>query len=517
VASRKLIAGVELHSQGARIALLTLKPVPTVVHCEEIATQPGDETRLGPLIAKALYRYGAKRADVNLVFTPPQPAPSRHQLFTAPKLRSSELVQVAVRELKRDGTIDPANSYFCVETLETAETESGAKGKRYLLVGLAREVLDVVATSLLASKLVVRSATTSPMGILRVAALQDLPKKGCVAVCQLDPKRSMLMVLDNGIPQFFREIPTTFARGGREGADDTLIAQALAREIDISLVFFAQQFRPKHVDHIMVVGDAEIADRVTEWLEDNESYTLVRFEANQKLTQLPNTPPNLLPFAAAIGAALARQKGAIDVDVLPSQLRGRPERVWSLAVGAVTLVVLMVAVMGARKHVVDISSEDEARLLAARNNYMDLERRIAAARNIDDSVGHAEKWEGFFEGVQLYHRRLGNFLAQLSNASPQKGAFREVKMEPAPFPRPPPPKGKADANLKVAIAGAVVAPDLSSAQSEVLHTYRALETIRDVQTATLSPLTNQSNNAQGTRLPFEVKLDLSCPLPGVKK
>jgi hypothetical protein len=326
----------------------------------------------------------------------------------------------------------------------------------------------------------------------------------------------MLMVLENGVPQFFREIPTTFARGGREGADDTLIAQALAREVDISLVFFAQQFRPKHVEHIMVVGDAEIADRVTEWLENNESYTLVRFESNTRLAQLPNTPPNLLPFAAAIGAALTRQKGAIDVDVLPSQLRGRPERVWSLGVGAIVLVLLMLVVSQLRHQAVQRSSEEETKLLTARSSYVDLERRIAAARFIDESVAQAEKWEGLFENFQLYHRRLGNVLSQLSTTVPLRGAFHEIRVEQAPFPRPPPQKGKLDANIRIIIAGSVVAPDLNSAQSEVLHTFHALEAVRDVQLATLSPLTNQKSGAEGVRLPFEVRLDVSCPLPGVK-
>src|SRR5262249_46169138 len=151
---------------GARIVLMTMKPSPTVVHCEEIAVPPGEEGRIGVLVSRVLNRHGAKRADVHLVFTPPHPAPGRHHLFTAPKLGRGELLSVATRELRREGTLDAGNSYFSVDQLDTAELEGGAKGQRYLLVALAKEPVDVAAMSLLESKLVVRSATTSSMGIL---------------------------------------------------------------------------------------------------------------------------------------------------------------------------------------------------------------------------------------------------------------------------------------------------------------------------------------------------------------
>jgi hypothetical protein len=523
VAAGKLVAGIELYSAGARLVLMTLKPVPTVVHCEEIPLQIGDEGRLGAIVAKSLHKFEAPRADVNLVFTPPLPAPGRHHLFHGPKMRKSELAQVSVRELRREGSLDPEKAYLTVDALDSVESDAEAKteaakaGQRYLIVALSREPVDVAVMGLLEAKLVVRSATTSVMGILRALSTMDLPKQGCVAVCHLDAKRSAMVVIDNGVPRFFRDIPTTFARGGREGGDDSLIAQALAREIDISLVFFAQQNRPKHVDTIVVVGDTEIADRVVEWLGDNQAYNILRFGASPKLLALPNAPANLLPYAAAIGASLASRKGPFSGDLLPSELRGRPERVVSIALGACLLIVLMGFVMNARVRAARITDEREQLRVARETEYRLLEPKVEKARKIDEAAVQADRWGAFFETLQLYHRRYGNIMSGLESALPARGVFSEVSVKDAGSPRPPPLQGKLDANLVMSVIGHVTAADLPAAQADVLTTFHALETMKSVQTAALNPLRDASSTPAGLRLPFTMTLSIANAFPGQKR
>ena len=62
--------------------------------------------------------------------------------------------------------------------------------------------------------------------------------------------------------------------------------------------------------------------------------------------------------------------------------------------------------------------------------------------------------------------------------------------------------------------GLVIGHDLPSAQQHVLSTFHSLEVLRDVQSASLSPLTNPQSLANEVRLPFEVRLDVNNPIPG---
>jgi hypothetical protein len=498
-AGGKLVAGVECSGTGIRIALLTLKPVPTVIHCEEIQVQPGDEPRIGILVS-------------------PQPAPGRHYLFTAPKLTRSELLQVAVRELKRDGTVDPNNAYYTVDALEAADTEGGGKGQRYLLVALAKEPVDVAALALLESKLVVRSATTSAMGLMRAAQVTDLPTSGITALAQLDIRRSTLLVLENGVPRFFRDIPTSFAKGGREGADDALIAQALARELDISLVFFAQQFRPKQVDTVMIVGDAEVADRVSEWLEESQTYKVVRFGANPKLRTQPNTPSNLLPYAAAVGAALGGVKRAPASDLLPSDLRGRPERVIATGIAAAVVILELVGIMQLRAQAVHRTDEAEARLLNAKTQFDEMKSHITAASELDDAASHSDVWHGFFDNVDLYHKKFAGFLFHLEKTVPGRTHFTRASASTILGVRPPPPAGKKQSDIRVHLEGLARNTDLMSAQGEVLNTYRATENLTpEVLSSTLQPLPTPPVRNGVVEMPFVIDLDVTDAFPGPRK
>jgi hypothetical protein len=512
-----LTCGIEASGIGIRIALMQLKPVPTVIHCEEIAMQPGDEPRIGGLVAKVLQKFGAPKADVHLVFSPPQPAPGRHYLFTAPKLSKSELIQVATRELKRDGTVDPNNAYYTVEALEQVDTEGGVKGQRYLLVALAKEPVDVAAVSLLDSKLVVRSATTSAMGLLRTLNITDMPATGVVAVAQLDIRRSTLLVLENGVPRFFRDIPTSFAKGGREGANDALIAQALARELDISLVFFAQQFRPKQVDTIMIVGDAEVADRVSEWLEESQSYRVVRFATNPKLKTAPNTPANLQPFAAAIGAALGGRGGPAS-DLLPAELRGRPERVIATIIGAVSLLLIMAVVMQLRSVSVRKGEEVDAALTTARSRFVDVQRKVTEVSALDEDTNRADRWQTFFEQTDLYHKKLGNLLFQLHKTVPPKAQFTVLLLQDIPGVRPPPAPGKRDYNEKLVVSGWARQTDQQAAQGDILSLFRAVQAplTPDIGTATLAPIAKSALTTE-VGLPFYIDAQVAMPFPGPKR
>jgi hypothetical protein len=515
VAAGKLAVGVEINGTGLRIALVSLKPVPTILHCEEIEVQAGDEARIGTLIARVLDQFGARRADVHIVFSPPQPAPGRHHIFTAPKLRRSELVQVAMRELKRDGTLDPNNSYFSVDSLGPDEADS--KAQRYLMVALAKEPVDIIATSILQSKLVLRTASTTAMGLMRVTQATDIPLTGIVALAQLDIRRSTLLVLDNGVPRFFRDIPTSFAKGGREGADDALIAQALARELDISLVFFAQQHRPKQVDTIMIVGDAEVADRVSEWLEDSQTYKVIRFGPTEKLRVEPSVQPNLLPYAAAIGATLTPKRGGAATDLLPTQLRGHPERLIATAIaGIATILVMSVVIQGVSRAATE-TQQQGVRVTSLRTQFDDVQRRVTTTSAIDEDGTHADNWKTFLENADLYQKKIGNLVYALERTVPPRGriniaslgdlAPKGSRLSPAQIAR--------DGNLRMHIGGSVRSPDLQLAQADVLKIFHSTETLTpDIVHSTLTPLVQVPGTNGIVELPFQIDMNVNSVFPG---
>jgi len=440
----KIIAGIELFAQGARVALVTLKPVVTVVHCAELAFQTGDETRVAQMVTKVLEDAGVAKADAHLVFTPPAPANGRHALFIAPNMKKAELQQIATRELKREGSLDAEKSLYVVDKLGAAEAiegEANSAGQWHMITALQREPVEATANSFAGSRLVLRTASTSMVGILRALSLVEMPKEVCVAVCHLDPKRSALMVLDNGTPRFTRDIPTTFARGGREGADDMLVAQAVAREIDISLVFFAQQHRPKHVDHLIFVGDAEIAERVQEFLGEAQGYNITRFVPNEKLVAAEGVPANLLSYAPAIGAAMASRKARFYADVLPAEMRGRPEQAIGVAIGAVLLAVMMVFIAQSYRTATQLATEQTKRVKEAEAKFEKLAPQVETLKKLDEQYAFADRWVGFFESLNIYHRRVGNFLFNLPNTLPVTGLYTSVEIHDLPPPHPPPLPG----------------------------------------------------------------------------
>ncbi len=514
----RLSAGVEVNASALRIALVVPRPTPTVVKVYEQELAPGDEVRAGLLAAQALDRLGAKGADVHLAFAPGRPGASRHQLFVAPrKLRAAELNQLALRELKRDTTLDAGAALFAVERLGLAEGEGS--GDSHLLVALARAEVEPVAAALLDAKKVVRSATSSAMALYRAAAVSGLPADGVVALALLERRRSSLIVLDHGVPKFFRNLPSAFG-AGHDAADEAVASQALARELDLSLVYFAQQFRPKQVGTVMIVGEPAFADRVSDWLEESPKYEVMRFGASPRLAIDPAVTGSLAPFAVAIGAALGPKSRAVP-DLLPAELKGQPERALVFVAAGVVLLAFVAGTVHLRQSHVERLDRQTARLDRDRNAFAQLARRVEAASKIDLLATDAQRWEELFEDQDSYHRRAARLLYSLPSAVPAHAKLLLAELRGAPPLRlqpgqPPPAKGTAP-NLQLHLEGTVKAADIDSAQAELRSLVEAAEKLPTVTSAELAPIKAPATTGGILELPFTLDLAVRDRLPELKR
>jgi hypothetical protein len=329
---------------------------------------------------------------------------SKHHLFETPKMTKNELKALVQREMKKDGSLDLTNA---VHVIEEVATESEAV-RRQLLVVLQREQIEQTAAMLLANKRRLRSATTAPMALYRAASVATVPPDSIVALALLDPRRSSLLVLDKGVPRMFRDIPTFLA--SREGADETVAAQALARELDLSLVYFAQQNRPKQVDTVVVVGAPGIAERVSEWAEEADKYRVVRFGAGPKLAVAPGLTANLAAYAVAIGAALGPKVRAIP-NLLPTELRSKPEESYALTAAGFAAALFLGATEMRRRDIKDERIEVEQQVDVARGEYERLKKLINAAEERDKQERQALMWHAQFEQHDR-HRLVGSKLVQ---------------------------------------------------------------------------------------------------------
>ena len=441
--------GVEIFPGGVRIALLSMRPSPTVVKCEEITLAPGDAGKLGTIVSTTLDRIGARRSDdIHLAFSSPSGL-SRHHILATPKMNKAELQALAARELKKEGSLDIANALYTIEEI------SGDELKRNLLVALQREQVEQTATMLLANKRRLRSATTAPMALFRAASVATVPQESIVALALLDTRRSSLLVLDNGVPRLFRDIPTFLA--SREGADENVAAQALARELDLSLVYFAQQNRPKQVDTLVIVGAPGIADRVSEWAEEAGKYRVVRFGAGPKLSVSSGVTGNLAPFAVAIGAALGPKVREIP-NVLPTELRSKPEQAYALTAACFAAALFLGATYLRRTEIklqLDKTQED---VQQARAQFEVLKNEIKAAELKDKQENQALAWIARFELLDNHRAVAQKLIQNLSVAMQPKTKVSVLSIaelnEPPPKAAPGAPVTKPP-NLRLTIDGIV--------------------------------------------------------------
>lgn len=509
----RLSAGVEIGGGSVRLVLLQQKPVPTVLRCKEFPLGPGDEGAAGRLVSKALAEIGAKGANVHLAFSIPGAPPAK--LMTAPKLRRSELRKVALRELRRDAQMDASKLYFEIEQLGTVDLEGGTTAEQYLVASLAQPQLDEVAGTLHSARYVLRSAISSSLGVLKAAGVSDLPQGKVVAVAHLDPRRSSLVIVEDGVPRFFRDFPTDQSKV----PDEEVLCQAIARELDLSLVYFMQQHRPKQVDSVLVVGTSAYADRVIELLDTHKSYGVVRFGPGERLRTAPGVSTQLGPYAAAIGAALG--EGPVPVpNVLPTELRGQPERLLAIVAASIVLVATVGGILQVRvKHTERLEAE-EARVEAAQQQLSVLVPQVDAIARMADAAGHAEKWNTFFDEHATRHHKLGHLLVELSRVLPDGGRLSRVMLEPHST-QPVNPRarraaarrgaaaataGEAEPTHKLKLEGFVRGPDLATIQPALLAFDNDIKSLPGVLKAERHPWRSSRPEPRVEEISFSVDL-----------
>lgn len=508
---KRLSAGIEFGHQQARIALIAPGPVPEVLRCAEVNVPVGDEHRLAALAADALVKMGGKTADVHLAFAPPSPKAMRHGLFATPRLRRGELQLVAERELRKDALGSPETSYLAAEPLD-AFTEERVQKQANILVALDKETLEQPAKILFGKKFVVRSATTSPMALWRLWGVTEAPQSDDIcAMVLMGYGRSYLLVLENGVPRFLRDIPTNFAQG-TESKDDLLKAEALGRELDISLVYFAQQHRPRHVETVVVVGDTALADGVADWIEDGGGYNVLQFGPSAKLTAGKDAPEDLLPYAVAIGAALGPKTRTLP-DVLPGELRSHPERAYALGAASVVLVLLIFLLVQLRTTRLDELEVAEARIRVAQSTFDDLEEKLKKAGALDSTAARAAKWREHFDAHDNFHKQLGRLLHQLPGAVPKSTYLK--RMQWTAVDRDPRAIVRAEApQWKLMVEGVALAGDLGGAQSELRRFTQAFEELPTVKGIDLKPIRAPVTITGTIELPFTFDAAVYNPFTG---
>lgn len=503
---RRLSAGVEIGSSTARLVLIQPRPVPTVLKVRELPLGQGDDNARGRLIAKALNELGAKGANVHLAFSTPGAPPAK--LFQAPKLRRAELRQVAMRELRRDAQLESSKMHFDVERIQTVPLEDGRSAEQYVAGSLEAAVLNGVAGALHSARHVVRSATSSTLAAMKTASFSELSPDKVVAIAHVDSRRSSLMVLQGGLPLFFRDFPND----QYQVKDEAMISQTIAREMEISLVYFAQQHRPKKVESIMVLGSPTWLDRVSEIIESEGVYELIRFGENDKFKVAKGVPKDLNPFAAAIGAALPAGKTHMP-NVLPRDLRGQPERVLAVVVTAVLILAGAAGIMQLRDTHTERLEQEQQRFEAAQGKLAVMLPQIDKIGRTADAAGHAEKWSLFFEGKEQEHYRMGNFLVELAQILPKNGHISRMSIEPqvtTPNPRArarqAAAKSESEYSHKVALQGVIRGSDLSSLPPALLAFDADLKALPGVVNTVRYPWGSSSPQRGVEEISFSVDL-----------
>jgi len=516
--------GIELHPEGLRLVHMQVRPGLALLHAESVPLPDGDLARLPMLALLTLDRLGLREVDIHLAFTP-ESGRGRHALFAGPKLRPAELQALALRELRRDGGLDPAQSFFAVADL--GETDDGSGGRQRLLVGMPREQVEAVASLLRANGYRVRGATSAQVALLQSGELSELPPQGVVAMALLDPARSLLVVLEQGRPKLFRDIPTPSQDGAQ---DDSQLAEALWRELEISLIFYAQQFRPSQVDALVVVGATAVAERVAEWAEETERYRVVRFGEHPSLRVDELVQEPLSPFAVAMGTALSG-RSRLQANLLPPELRSRPERLYALTLACLLALGFLAGTLWWRARLGNDAAALEQNLTAHRAEHAALAQRLSEVAATDARTLGALRWRQFLQRHDRQHTDEARLLGVLPEAMPANG--RIIRLRLADLPPPPalingrapdkaaPPPVADPPTRQLQVEGAIAAADLRAAQEGLLQLKRRLEQVPRVASVELMPL-QQRPRAPGadpsadTELPFTVNVLLrtSSPLAG---
>lgn len=496
--------GVEISERTVRLAMVQPGAVPKVLKVKEVPLPEGGGARaLGKVVAKALGEMKAKAANVHVVFSPPPTETLRHALFTGPRLNKRELQQVVARELRKDAQIQPAQVYAEAEPMDQVKVD-GVMAQRYLLLAMSRRLLDDGIDSLIDAKLVLRSMSSVAMGVLRAASLVHLPESKHLAVLHVDERRSLLMVMENGMPLFFREFPIELRS---ENGETEYMTQALAREVELSLVYFAQQNRPKRVDTVLVVGSGEESAKVAEWLEDRSTYALATFGANEKLQVDPSVQEPLAPFAGAIGAGLGR-KGALPIpDLLPAELRVRPERMLGVMAAAALVIGFLffcVHLRAGETERYDAAAQKVAKLQTA---LASMEPAIEEAAKADREAAYVMKWQAFFEATETRNRKWAAMLTELSKKMPMKVHLTQFTTTSRTQKDPKNPRAKEITETYVRLNGATRGNDAREAQEHLRELVAVAQALPTVSRTNLPSLPRPVIGDDGlTRIDFSLEL-----------
>lgn len=492
----RISAGVEVGASSMRIALVQPRPVPTVLRLEEVPLGPGDESRVGRIIADSLSSMGAQRAEVHVALSPAF-CTVRHQLFVAPKLKRAELAQVTARELRRDGQFDAGGFLFDVESVGSVEVDGGGKATQYFALAASRPHVQEIATRLLAQGFAVRSATSSTVGVLRLGHQLGLKGGAVTAIVNLESKRSSIAVVDDGVPRFFREFPTA-----TDAATGEPNAQAIAREVELSLVYFAQQHRPRTVEAVMVAGPADLAVRIANYLESRRAYEVLRVAPGDTLGVKAEVDKPVVAFASAIGMALGSSGRSVP-NILPPEMRQRSERLAFALAGGAGLVMALLVILQLRAGHADDLEAAQRRVDAANAEVGQLMSTVSRAVELDKTSESGAQWAFYFDEIGSHQRRLGHLIHRLAGEMPDSVHLTGLLMKEFDPTEVRKAKQK-DGTHHLQVTGIVRTQDTQAAQAALKQFVQSIEASKDVVRVELARLRTPDMTTGLVELPFAV-------------
>jgi len=172
----------------------------------------------------------------------------------------------------------------------------GADGRQRAVCLVARErVLAEYEATLAQAGLQVALLDAQTIALAQAAgpALRDGP----VALLAVDGTRTSLLVVHEGLPRFWRQLP-----GGRDGWTDGSEGRLL-REVADSLTFCQESEKTGPVKHVVVSGLGRLGGRVTASLTDWLGIPAARLDLATAL-RASGATDDLAAWGAALGAAI---------------------------------------------------------------------------------------------------------------------------------------------------------------------------------------------------------------------
>ncbi|MBI5788875.1 MAG: hypothetical protein HZA78_08495 [Candidatus Schekmanbacteria bacterium] len=330
-----------------------------VLNYLQLTNLPDSPEETGKLIAVALKEKGVAAKSVYLSLYDSQ---IEQTLLQTPVLSKKELQLVVKREVKKirdkgndkkpeeakdrqEGkngktTREPEKKgpelYFDYQVLAEI-TQEKTKKKSLLLATAPQPLIDKYVKMLDAAELSPLVITASPLALINAQGLispllkDSSAETNNLAILHLLPDKGLLVILNQGIWRFFRELPLVYKPQTEESKANILDYQQLITEVNRSFLYFNQVERGKRVNGLIISADFELPDEMAYTCSSQLQVSVASFDPAEKLN-LPGTDEfkNFSPQAKTLPVVLGllvEGGNQLTLNFLPWQIRERKKHV----------------------------------------------------------------------------------------------------------------------------------------------------------------------------------------------